>query len=100
MRCERDNQYMKNFYEQSIVKIRDINTAFEFYNASLKYTSTNLGMSEFLYLMQLVLIHNVKNIELKTINGETRQGKDFVEFWPNETDLYEKTLNMFYIETD
>ncbi len=100
MRCDRDNQYMKSFYEQSISKIRDVNIAFELYSASLQYASTNLGFPEFLYLIQLVLTHNVNSIELETIKGEAKQGRDFAEFWPNDTDLYEKTLNMFYVVTD
>ena len=100
MRRERDDQYMKNFYEQASAQTRDITVAFDLFNTGLDYASTNLGAPEFLYLSQLALTQNVRSIEIKTIKGEMKQGETYAEFWPDETDMFEKVLDVFYIMTD
>ena len=100
MRRARDDQYMKNFYSQSIQNIRDIYIISDLFNAALDYSVTNLSLPEFLYLSQLSLTQHINSFEIITFKGEMKQGQSYAEFWANETDIFEKMLEVFYVQID
>lgn len=100
MRRKRDIQYAQNFYHQSLAKIRDIYIARDVFTAGQDYSSTNLGIPEFLYLTQIAMTKNISEFDIKSFNGELKQGESYAEFWPNDTSLFETVLDVFYFEIE
>lgn len=100
MRRKRDIQYAQNFYSQSLHKIRDIYIAKDVFEAASQYSSTNLGLPEFMYLTQLAMTKDISLFDIKSFKGTLKQGQSYAEFWADDSSLFETVLDVFYLQTN
>ena len=61
---------------------------------------TNISFDEATYLASIVSDYKFDENSFYTLQGETRMGEQFEEFYPNEDALYELILDIFYKEIE
>lgn len=99
-RRKRDSQYMAEFYKHGYAAVRTPQGALDLFNQGSKYSTTSIGVPEFMYLASVALTKNMNRFDLRRIEGEYKQGPKYVEFWPDQTKLFEQVLDVFYIRLD
>lgn len=100
-RLARQKQFLTNYLSQLISKAKKKPTTItKLLDVSEKYMYTNLSGNKIVYMASEVLpnISGITDIEFLSIQGLTKQGDVYAEFYPDETNLYETILNVFYIE--
>lgn len=99
LRMERQRQYISAFLSAAISGTKsDITMPVTLYNSVSDYMVTNISVSEVTYLATLLLQNGTSGGEMFTVPGEVVQGEVYAEFTPNEQELYELILNVFYKE--
>lgn len=97
-RMQRQLQYLRAFTDKALQMTKaDITTPAKLYQTAAKYSVNNITLANVTYLASCVL-NNGAQLEFKSIPGETRMGEEYVEFYPDPTQLYELILNVFYVE--
>lgn len=67
------------------------------YNTMQPYTETSLSLAEITYLASCCVTADLgSRFEYVSVQGTTQRGEEFVEFYPDETSLYESVLSLFY----
>lgn len=100
-RRKRDVQFMEEFYKKSFVSFRkDIASMIRLYNKGQEYATTNIGIPELVYMGTNSFNFDINKIETETIKGTTQMGPQFVEFWPDDTSVFETVIDVFYICVD
>lgn len=98
LRMQRQLQYLRAFAEKTMqMTKKDMTTLTKLYSTAAKYSVNNIPISSVTYLASCVL-NNGARLEFKNIPGETKMGEEYVEFYPDETQLYEMILDIFYNE--
>lgn len=101
-RLARQKQFLNAYLSQflSIAKKKPTKTVKQLLNAADEYMYSNLSSNKIVYLASEILpnIDSIKDIEFVTLQGETKQGETYAEFYPNDTYLYETILDVFYHE--
>ena len=101
-RMQRQKQYIIEFLRklQSILKAKPY-MVLNIYQAIQEYTTTNLDLSEVLYLANLALGKEIQTDIIKTVEGEVVEGEgDYAEFYVDKDKLYSLLLNLLYIRGD
>ena len=97
LRMQRQQVYVKQFMDKVISATKkQITTPVDLFNASSQYTCTNLNPSKILYLAQSVVLSDGMSVEMSTVPGEAKMGKEYAEFYVDESKFYEQFLNVFY----
>ena len=97
LRMQRQQVYVKQFMDKVISATKkQITTPVDLFNASSQYTCTNLNPSKILYLAQSVVLSDGMSVEMSTVPGEAKMGKEYAEFYVDESKFYEQFLYVFY----
>ena len=85
-RMERQRQYLNALFDK-------YNAAEDFDVGDL-YITTNCTVDQLQRLLELMTTYSFEGI--RTIDGEAKDGEEFVEFYPNEDALRELVISLFY----
>ena len=99
-RMERQQQYITEFIRKGVTKTRQqISFPVQLFSTLAPYMATNLEISDVTFLSSTVLSHGA-NFSFRTVKGT--YGKLFGSsvFYPDETDLFEAVLQVFYVRAD
>lgn len=100
-RLARQKQFLTSYLSQFITKTKKKpSTVTKLLDVADEYMYTNLSSNKIIYMASEILpnINDIADIEFLSIQGETKQGDVYTEFYPDETNLYETILNVFYKE--
>lgn len=98
-RLLRQKQYLKAFIEKARVKSReDSSTALDIYTSITSYMTTDITADELTYLVPLINEYEFDSEDIITLEGTTKKGEDFEEFYVDEDALYETILDVFYVK--
>lgn len=101
MRLERQKQYVTGLIAAASRAVKkDVSTALNLYKAISPQMVTNISFDEATYLASIVSDYKFDENSFYTLQGETRMGEQFEEFYPNEDALYELILDIFYKEIE
>ena len=77
----------------------DYSNIITYYNTLSPYISTNLSLSQITYIATNFLKSDIGNeFDYKTINGKHIKGEKYIEFHPDEDQLLDTIVDVFYIE--
>lgn len=97
LRMQRQQVYVTQFMNKVISATKENITApVDLFNASSPYTCTNLNPSRVLYLAESIVMSDGMSVEMSTVPGEAKMGKEYAEFYVDESKFYEQFLNVFY----
>ncbi len=96
-RMQRQKQFLNEFIRVAANKVKGNFTLLEKYYSAVKpYAVSDLTFSEITYLASTYLVGGQTAIEYLAVTGESKMGKEHVEFIPDETSLYEAVLAAYY----
>lgn len=99
LRMQRQQVYATQFMNKVISATKENITApVDLFNASSPYTCTNLNPSRVLYLAESIVMSNGMSVEMSTVPGESKMGKEYAEFYVDESKFYEQFLDVFYTQ--
>ncbi len=97
LRMSRQRQYLQAFIQTTMEKMRkDITLPISIYQDLSDYSVTDLTASEVAYLAPLALESGVSENDMYSIAGEVVKGEEYAEFIPDEEELFELILDLFY----
>lgn len=98
VRMSRQKKYMYAFYQQVIsMTKKDITTPVKLYSKISGEKVSNLSIADITYLTKCVLLKKENDsIKFSSISGKTVAGEEFVEFYPDENELYDLVINTYY----
>lgn len=97
MRLTRQKEYMKAFAEKAIEKTKkDIQLPVTLYKKVKNYIVTDLSIDEITYLAGE--LSGYRFGEIYTLEGETKMGEKFEEFYPDRKAMRELIIRLFYRE--
>ena len=100
-RMQRQRQFLNEFINTAAGKVKKNFTLLEkYYNAAKPYIVSDLSLSEVTYLASTYLVGGQVEIRYLNVTGQTKMGTEHVEFYPDQTSLYEAVLNAFYVTED
>ncbi len=103
LRLERQTDYLQKYFKEVIQRSKnDITFPVKLYNKISKNAITDINVSKITYHISSTM-KNKKNIEAEFVNikGEQTVGENsFAEFYPDENELFETVLSIFYKETE
>jgi LCP family protein required for cell wall assembly len=95
-RMERQRQYINTLYEKLISKMKSddefIATLAKEMNDFVVYDSSNQKMQRIAEKFDTFEFLGIREIE-----GESKLGEEFMEFYPNEDSVWENVLDLFYL---
>lgn len=98
-RLNRQKQYI-NAYMSKLIPMakQDFTVITDIINTADDYMYSNLTTNQLVYIASEILpnVYSSKDITFVSIDGKTKQGETYAEFYPDETSLYETILNIFY----
>lgn len=97
-RRQRQVQFSQEYYKQGFKKAAgNLGIIFNVYNAGLPYVVSNFGIPDVVYSSTVVFGANINHIENYSISGDKKIGDDgLVEIWPDDTQVFETVLSVFY----
>ena len=107
-RTDRQMQYVKAFADQALpAVVKDFSTISKLYSTASKYSQTNISLNNATYLSSLLLSKGITSFESYTLKGEMKADEDplipdvvHAEFYPDEDNLMETVLDVFYTQID
>ena len=107
-RVDRQVQYIKAYSQQLVpAVIKDFGTVSRLYQTATGYSQTNLTLNNATYLASLLLSKGITNFETYTISGTMEAEPDeeianlaHAQFYPDEDDLMQTVLDVFYTQID
>ncbi|MDO4804321.1 MAG: LCP family protein [Lachnospiraceae bacterium] len=101
-RISHQKQYMYAFMKQTMNATRsDYALPLGLYSAVRPYMTTNVSVSHITYLTSKALEYGISGDSIRSIPGKSVAGAgNHIEFYPDETGLYEIVLDTFYNRVD
>ncbi len=102
-RLARQKQYITNFANKVITETKsDLSTPLTLYGIATDYMVTNISANQVSYIASEIIfsMNSMSDVEFLSIEGETVQGEEHAEFYPDTTQLYELILDVFYTEAE
>ncbi len=100
-RLNRQKQYLQGYVDQAKAAFRkDVTLPFTLFNAVLPYMTTDITVDEVVYLAGQVVNYEFTEENLILIPGVTDTSKEFDEFYPDEEQLRQMIIDIFYIPLD
>lgn len=98
-RMQRQKMFLTSVIDGFSKQIKqDISSVTSIYKGVSKYSLTNIDLSQATFLATKVMSVNKNlNVEYKSIKGSIKKGK-YIEFTPNEEELFELVLDVYYKE--
>jgi anionic cell wall polymer biosynthesis LytR-Cps2A-Psr (LCP) family protein len=95
LRQKRQMQFIQEYIKLAVDKTKsDITTPLNIYNTMKDYMVTNIGANKVTFLAGTYLTSGVDTAGITTLQGQTKMGETYVEFYPDEAaklDLFIKT---------
>ncbi|MBQ7767111.1 MAG: LCP family protein [Lachnospiraceae bacterium] len=99
LRTMRQKEYLSAFVNQLFQQSKeDITLPIRLYQGVQEYIVTDLSADEILFLAEEVIDYNFSEVKIHTMPGETVQGEVYEEFYPNENELRELMLELYYTQ--
>ncbi|MCQ2451311.1 MAG: LCP family protein [Clostridia bacterium] len=97
-RIERQKQFLDAFASKAGNKIMgDFGLIKDYYDTMKPYICTDLSFSQITYLASTMISKNVgSKFDYLHIDGETKMGEEWVEFYPDDDSLVKVILDAFY----
>lgn len=100
-RLERQKQYLAAYARTAVERFEeDFTLPVTLYSTLSKYMVTDVTVDEVSYLATQVMGYRFDAESMYAVQGETRMGERYEEFYPDETALYELILQIFYEEVE
>lgn len=100
-RMDRQKQFLKALVGRIGELLKKNPTRITGYYRTLKpYLVTDLDLTEITYLSSVWVESGGGEVEYLSLPGETVMGEKYVEFYPDQTALYENILAMFYTKVE
>ena len=107
-RSDRQIQYVKAYASQLLpAVIKDFSTVSTLYNTASAYSQTNISLSNVTYMASLLLSKGVTDFDAYRLQGEAVAVPDSLipgvahaEFYPDDDDVMQTVLNVFYTQID
>lgn len=103
LRMQRQLDYIKKYCSAAVQKTKE-NILFpvELYDKIQKNAITNIDVSRITYLTSVVMKNkDSASIEFISLEGEQKKGEDgYAEFYPDEDNLFETVLKVYYTEVN
>ncbi len=101
LRLARQKQYLTTFMSQAKAQAKDnIGIVSELYNDLVPYMTTDVTFDEVAYLAPEVIGYSYDESSFHMLEGETKMGEEFEEFYPDEEALYDMIISIFYEDVD
>jgi len=100
LRTVRQKEYLSAFVNQAMEQTKkDITLPIRLYQGIQDYVVTDLTTDEIIYLIDEVAGYNFSEARIYTMPGETVQGEVYEEFYPNENEMRDLLIQLYYIES-
>lgn len=101
-RMQRQQQYITGFIQKGLSEIRsDIMLPVDVLNQISDNSVTNISVPELTYLVTEVLGVDFSSHDIYSFDCDIKEGDSgYAEYYPNETNLFELVLNVFYTRVD
>lgn len=97
LRLERQKQFLAAYIQKIRQEIKkDLTLPIKLYQAAAAQMVTDVTIDEAAYLASEAVNYRIDNSSFYTLQGETKQGEIFEEYYIDETALYELILELFY----
>ncbi|MCM1468610.1 MAG: LCP family protein [Alistipes sp.] len=97
IRMERIKQYLTALIGALKQKMKsDITVPAKLYEALSPYMVTNISLDEIIYLASEALSYDIDTEHFYSLEGETRAGEIYEEFYADEDYLYDLIIRLFY----
>ncbi len=97
VRMERIKQYLMSLVNALKGKMKsDITLPAKLYEAIFPYMVTNISLDEIIYLASEALSYEIDIEQFYSLEGETKQGELYEEFYADEDYLYDLIIELFY----
>ena len=95
-RMQNQKQFINAFFSKALAKTKeDITFPVSVYNSASKYMITDITVSEISFLAGAVL-KSGGNMKYCSIEGQTKMGEEFAEFYANDESVYKTVIDVFY----
>ncbi len=107
-RTQRQMQYIRAYVSQVLPAIvKDFSVVTSLYNTAAQYSQSNISLSNATYLGTLVLSKGIRSFDGITLQGEMKPSDDpllsevvHAEFYPDEDNVMQTVLSVFYTQID
>ncbi len=97
LRMQRQKIFLESFANTVFDKTKsDITTPVSIFNEANPYLCTNIDAPKVAYLSVNAMRGNFQEFNIRTVEGETKQGKVYAEFYPDEDKLFKLILDIYY----
>ena len=97
-RLERQAQYLQGFIEQARAAFRkDVTLPLTLFQKLIPYMTTDIKADEVTYLATTAASYEFSG-EIYLLDGETKMGDVYEEFYPDEDALHQMVIDIFYEE--
>ena len=101
MRLKRQKQYLTAYAQAAMEAMKsDLSLPVKLYASVSKYMVTDITVDEVSYLASQALGYSFDDSRFYFLEGDTVQGEEVEEFYPNQEALYELILEVFYEEAE
>ena len=101
MRLERQKQYLKAFVAKAKTAVKkNPSVVLDLYNGIRPQMVTDLSADEVVYLASTLKDYRFEEGNLYTLQGETKKGERYEEFYADEDALYQLIIEVFYEEVE
>ncbi len=100
-RMKRQKQFLNAFAGKAKEQIAsNFTLVTKYYNTAKPYIVSDLSLSEITYMAsRIITVSGGLQLDYLSITGETVMGEKYVEFYPEESSVFEAVLTAFYKET-
>lgn len=98
-RQARQVQYVKAFASTALTRAKgNVTSIIDLFNTTRDYSVTNLGLNEFSYLATKVVGTGVTSLNVTTLQGEAKQGDNYMEYYLDKDSVYQTVLDVYYTQ--
>lgn len=98
LRMERQKVYLESFVKALVEQTKkDIQTPLKLYETATPYICSNLDASKITYLGLNAIRGQYGEFQVKSIEGEVKQGDVYAEFYLDEDKFFDLFLDIFYL---
>lgn len=97
-RRKRDVQFMEEYYKQGYNKVAgDLTKIIDIYNSGTQYAISNFALPDLIYASTIAFGVDIRSISTLSLIGQKNVAENnLVEIWPDQTQVFETVLSVFY----
>ena len=77
-----------------------LDSIIDLFNTARDYSITNLGLNEFSYLASTAVGSGITSLDVVTLQGQAAQGENHMEFYLDQSSVYQTVLDVYYTQID